>query len=82
MDDYRHHRVQVIFVETPVAGSPKVVRSTKPGNYPRNPPTHWQPRTRPPSKAERSVQLLKRICEQEAELHRFMDLFRRDRHAG
>ena len=54
--DYRrHHAVQVIFVETPAAGSPKSLREVKPGQYPRNPPTHWQPRTKPPSKAEQGA---------------------------
>jgi hypothetical protein len=49
----------VVFVEVPVAGSPKSLREVKPGQYKRNPPTHWQPRTRPPS-------LLEAIVRQEA----------------
>jgi hypothetical protein len=51
-------RVQVIFVETPAAGSPKVVRDTKPGPYPRNAREHWQPRTRPPTRSEKFARFL------------------------
>jgi hypothetical protein len=41
-DARRHHAVQVIFVETPSAGSPKSTRGVKPGNYPRQDRTPWR----------------------------------------
>jgi hypothetical protein len=73
MDEFRHlHAVRVIFVETPVAGSPKVARTAKPGQYPRNAPTHWQPRTKPPSRAERTARFLRNVVGQESAVREFM----------
>jgi hypothetical protein len=66
MTDPRHRAVQIVFVETPSAGCPEPHRHVKPGQYKRNPPTHWNPRTKPPSKAAASASLLRRIVENEA----------------
>jgi hypothetical protein len=79
MTDARHHRAhaggpetRIVFVEVPVAGSPKSVKGVKPGQYPRNAPTHWQPRTRPPSKAQRIVNFLDSIARSDAAAREFM----------
>jgi hypothetical protein len=71
-DARHHHAVQVIFVETPSAGSPKSTREVKPGNYPRQDRTPWMPRTKPPNKAEKLVKFLDRIGEQDREVRSFM----------
>jgi hypothetical protein len=71
-DARRHHAVQVIFVETPSAGSPKSTRGVKPGNYPRQDRTPWRPADRPPNKAEKLVKFLDRIQQQDRELRSFM----------
>jgi hypothetical protein len=70
MTEYRHHRAGsngpvVVFVEVPVAGSNKTLREVKPLPFQRNPPTHWRPATRPPSKAAASVRLLDSFMRQD-----------------
>jgi hypothetical protein len=78
-DTYRHHRAhaggpdtRIVFIEVPVAGSPKTLREVKPGSYPVNPPTHWQPRTRPPSKAEVLRRFLDSINRNDAAAREYM----------
>jgi hypothetical protein len=73
-NNFRHHhagRDRIIFVPIEI-GSPKSVRGVKPGPYPQQGRQPWRPATRPPSKAERSVQLLRRICEQESDVYEYM----------
>jgi len=73
MSEFRHHHaVQIVFVETPAAGSPKTLREVKPGRYPSNRRESWRPATRPPSKAAASVSLLRRIAVQNAEISEFL----------
>ena len=76
---YRHHRAhaggpetRIVFVEVPVAGSPKSVKGVKPGSYPHQRREAWRPRTKPPTKAERTVNFLRRIAEQESAVRDFM----------
>jgi hypothetical protein len=87
---YRHHRAhaggpetRIVFVEVPVAGV-DFGRQAKPPAYKRNQPGHWQPRTKPPTKAERTIRFLDAITRQEAEVRAWMDSLRRGdhRHAG
>jgi hypothetical protein len=64
--DYRHHRaVQVIFVETPAAGSPAPLNQAKPPRYPVQRHQPWRPAHRPPNKAAASVNLLRQIAANE-----------------
>ena len=78
-DTYRHHRAhaggpadtRIIFVPIEI-GSPKVARTAKPGQYPRNPPTHWQPRTKPPSKAEALRRFLDGVAKNGEAVREFM----------
>ena len=61
-DNYRRHvatRREIVFIEVPVAGSPKTLREVKPGRYPSNPREPWRPATRPPklSKAEQAERI-------------------------
>ena len=65
-------RVQIVFVEVPVAGCPEPHRQVKPGRYPHQRRDSWRPATRPPSKAQASVNLLRRMVEQEAAVRRMM----------
>lgn len=51
-------RLQIVIVEVPAAGSPKTVRDTKPGPYPRNSREHWKPQTRPPTRSEKFARFL------------------------
>jgi hypothetical protein len=89
MDDYRRHtacRDRIIFVPVPFeGGSPKEANRGRPGPYPVNRREHWRPAQHPPrlSKAERSVQLLRRICEQDQIVREFMQQAREgsQRHA-
>lgn len=72
MDARHHHAVQVVFVETPAAGSPKSARTVKPGRYPTQRREPWRPASRPPSKAAATVELLRRIAGQDAMVRDFM----------
>ena len=84
-DTYRHHRAhaggpadtRIVFIEVPVAGSPKVARTAKPGQYPSNQRQPWRPATRPPSKAERTARFLNSVARQDADIRRFMQESRR-----
>ena len=60
MSDARHHTAhrEIIFIEVPVAGSPKEGRRLRPGPYKRNSFEPWRPATRPPNKAERLKRFL------------------------
>ena len=51
-EQYRHHRVsrEIIFVEVPLGGSPKLARTVKPGPYPVDRRGPWRPRVKPPSR--------------------------------
>ena len=73
-ENFRHHRVsrEIIFVEVPTAGSPKSVRTVKPGRYPVDKHQPWKPATRPPSKAEKLVRFLDRINRQDSEVRAYM----------
>ena len=56
---------RLIFVSrTPCRGTPKIVSRGKPAPYPRNAPTHWQPRT---TKAQRVANYLDTLARREAE---------------
>ena len=81
-DDYRHHRaVQVVLVpypvpmESPEIGSPKTVKSVKPGPYQPAPREAWRPARAIPgrlSKAQRLVKWLDAMRRQDAELKAYM----------
>jgi hypothetical protein len=74
-DVRRHHAqrdTEIIFVEVPVAGSPKSARGVKPGNYPRQDRTPWRPADRPPNKAEKLVKFLDRIQQQDEIVRAYM----------
>jgi hypothetical protein len=69
-DHFRHHRaVQIVFVETPAAGSPAPLHRGKPGPYPRQERGYWRPANKPPrlSKAQRIVRLMRELAEREAD---------------
>ena len=67
MTDYRHPRdVQIVLVPVPVAGCPEPHRVVKPCRYPVQRRDPWRPATRPPSKAAATVNLLRRIVENDA----------------
>ena len=74
MSDYRHHtacRDRIIFVpiEVPVAGSPKSVKGVKPGSYPATGREAWSPAaSRRRVKGEATVNLMRRIAEQESDV--------------
>ncbi len=62
MSDYRRHHAMnpaVIFIEVPVAGSKKFTDRAKPRYAPRDQRQPWQPRTTPPSKRQRVIDLLR-----------------------
>ncbi len=65
-----HTPAAIIFipVEVPAAGSPKTLREVKPGPYRRNPHEPWRPQTKPPSKAERLIEFMRRVQKQDAEV--------------
>ena len=67
MSEYRHHVAHpaVIFVEVPSAGSPKPVDARRPPRYPQQQRQPWRPATRPPSKADATVRLLRDIAANE-----------------
>jgi hypothetical protein len=72
VENFRHHRaVQIVFVETPAAGSPAPLNRAKPPAYPHQRRESWQPQTRPPNKkaaaARRMVELLRTLSEREAD---------------
>jgi hypothetical protein len=71
MDGRHHHAVHVIFVETPVAGSPKPVDARRPPAYPHQRREYWRPRTRPPS-VERVIEFMRRVQKQDNEVRAFM----------
>jgi hypothetical protein len=71
------HSTAVILVEVPAAGSPKTARDMKPPAYPRQGREAWKPRTKPPSKAEATVQLVRRFAEQESSVRAYLDAVRR-----
>jgi hypothetical protein len=67
MSDFRHHRAsrEIIFVPVPVGGSPEPFREVKPGQFKRNPPTHWRPAQAIPSKGKATLELMRQIAAQE-----------------
>ena len=83
MSDARHHRAGrdgpvVIFVPVPFeSGSPKQKYQPPPGQYKRNQPEHWQPRTRPPTKSEKVANFLDGIARNGAAARDHMDFYRR-----
>jgi hypothetical protein len=75
MSDYRHHtatRDRIIFVEVPVAGSPKQATHPKPPAYPRQGRDH--PRL---TKAQRNANFVRAIATQDADVRRWLDSMRR-----
>jgi hypothetical protein len=65
-DSYRHHvatRREIVFIEVPVAGSPKEGRRLRPPRYPHQERQAWRPSTRPPTKAERLNRFLRDLAE-------------------
>jgi hypothetical protein len=74
--DYRHHHaVQIVFVETPAAGSPQPQRQVKPREFKRDPPTPWRPATRPPAKqrqAAGALAFVRGVAEQELALQKML----------
>ncbi len=70
-DARHHHSCEVVFVAVPFeAGSPKHAREVKPRYPQHNRREAWRPRTRPPSKAERLIDFMRNMAEQEAELRK------------
>jgi hypothetical protein len=55
-----------------VAGSPESLRQIKPPRYPRQQRDHWLPRTKPPTKAERVIEFIRRVQKQDNEVRAFM----------
>jgi hypothetical protein len=81
IEDFRHHHaVRVIFVETPVAGSPKPVDARRPPAYPHQKRDRWLPRTKPPNKAEVLRRFLDRTSQQDNEVRAFLDAARAASH--
>jgi hypothetical protein len=90
-DTYRHHcahagetRIVLVPVEVPVAG-PQFGRQPKPPAYPSNRREAWKPAQGIPVRSKRAatVELLRRICQQEAEARAFMRSAREQAsHAG
>ena len=74
--DGRHHRaVQVIVVPVPVAGSPETFRTIKPPAYPHQQRDHWRSQRSIPvkqRKAERLIEFMGRVQEQDNEVRAFM----------
>ncbi len=56
-DARHHHAVQIVFV----GGSPEHYPQRPPPRYPKQTREPWRPRTKPPSKAEATAALLRRI---------------------
>ena len=65
MDGRHHHAVQVIFVETPCAGSPAPLNQAKPPRYQSTQRQAWRPQRSIPSKANATVNLLRQIAANE-----------------
>jgi hypothetical protein len=61
MDGRHHHAVQIVFVETPTAGSPAPLNQAKPPRYPPSRPAPWRPQQTIPSKAAATLRLLDAI---------------------
>jgi hypothetical protein len=81
MSDARHHhaprdRVQIVFVPIEI-GSPKQATHPKPPAYPRQGKEAWQPRTRPPSRAEKVANFLDSMNRNDQAAREFMDECRR-----
>ena len=53
-------------------GSPKPVDARRPPAYPHQKRDHWQPRTKPPTKAERVIEFMRRVQKQDNEVRAFM----------
>jgi hypothetical protein len=73
MSDARHHRAsrEIIFVEVPVGGSPKVARIPRPPRYPVDRRAPWRPQRSIPvkqSKGEALRHWLDRVRRQDAEI--------------
>jgi hypothetical protein len=79
-ENYRHYRAHpggpsnTVVVFVPIeGGSPKTLRTVKPGSYPVNQPGHWRPAQHPPkSKGAATVDLLRRTAQQNEEVREFM----------
>jgi hypothetical protein len=77
-DSYRHHHASrdgpiVVLVPIPFGGgSPKPVDPRRPPAYPHQKRDHWQPRTKPPTKAERVIEFMRRVQKQDNEVRAFM----------
>jgi hypothetical protein len=78
-DDQRHHAVQVVFVEVPVAGSPEPFPRRPPPAYPSNQRAPWRPQQSIPTsrKGEAVKRLLDAINRQDGEVRAFMAEARR-----
>jgi hypothetical protein len=71
-DDRRHHvatRREIIFVEVPVAGTVKETHRAKPPAYRHSQHQPWRPAhdipvTRPPTKAQRLGEFMRRVQQQ------------------
>jgi hypothetical protein len=65
-DSYRRHvatRREIIFVPYEV-GTVKNTRYVHPPHYPQQDRSPWRPATRPPTKAERLIEFLRRVQKQ------------------
>lgn len=82
-DSYRRHvatRREIVFIEVPVAGSPKEGRRGKPGRYPSNPREPWRPQRdipAKPNKADALRRFLEQVNRQNEEVRAFMAEARR-----
>lgn len=75
MTAYRHHvatRREIVFIEVPVAGSPKNARDVKPGRYPHQPREHWTGPPRRNSKADALRRLIENMRRQDEIAREFM----------
>jgi hypothetical protein len=55
-----------------VIGSPEPQRHGKPPRYPHQTRQPWRPATRPPTKAERVIEFIRRVQKQDNEVRAFM----------
>jgi hypothetical protein len=65
--DYRHHaaaRREIIFVTIPVAGTVRETHRVKPPAYKHSQHQPWRPATRPPTKAQRMSEFMRRVQQQ------------------
>jgi hypothetical protein len=74
--NFRHHHavrdVQIVLVPIEI-GTPRETKRVKPGSYRRDQPTHWRPASKPPNKAQRTVNFLRNLAQRDAEVRAFME---------